>query len=101
MIQYYLCVGLGMYLMGKAVDHSNPLLDMPFYKEILMFLGMLALWPLSLIGNYIHSHEDRTYIEEQMKEAEEAFEKLMLSVKKDLEEELESKDKKDDSGNAQ
>lgn len=92
MIQYYLCVGLGMYLMGKAVDYANPMLDQPFLKEIIMFLGMLFLWPLSLIGNYVHSSEDRAYTSEQIKEAEEAFQKLMANMKDELDEE----DKKDE-----
>jgi hypothetical protein len=95
-MNYYLCIGLGIWLMAKTVDYENPLLDMPPWKEIGMFLGVLFLWPLALVGNALHSHEGRKLMIEDLA----AFEAEVLRVKAQLDalDDVESNDRDKDEG---
>lgn len=68
MMQQYLCVGLGVWLMAKIVDNANPLADLTFWQEVVNFLAVVLLWPLSLAGNYLHSRKLRKMEEDLMKE---------------------------------
>lgn len=70
MMQNYLCLGLGIYLMCSIVDYANPLAGLTFAGHIINFLGIIALWPLVLLKNIlmsIHMREVEEQIMEEMK----------------------------------
>ena len=68
--KYYLCVGLGSWLMAKVVDTANPHGDLGFIEEIISFLSTILLWPISLGANYFHSLRMRKMEQEILKEME-------------------------------
>lgn len=78
--KYYLCVGLGIWLMAKVVDSSNPLADVGFVEEIVWFLLGILFWPIALVSNYVHSLHIRKLEEEIMKETQQLMRMLESSI---------------------
>lgn len=85
-MNYYLSIGLGVWLMAKIVDTANPLLDVAPLMEVALFLGTLFLWPLSLLGNLLHSLEDRKTMKAEIVAAEVYFKKLIDDAERSLDE---------------
>lgn len=54
-MNYYLCTGLGVWLMAKVVDMANPLDGQDMLQEILHFLLVIFIWPFHLLGQAVYS----------------------------------------------
>lgn len=91
--KYYLCVGLGTWLMAKVVDSANPNGDMGFFEEIISFLTTVLVWPISLIANYIHSLQVRKMEQIVIEEMEKLMKNLPITPPESSESDKDESDK--------
>jgi hypothetical protein len=66
-MNYYLCVGLGIFLTLQVLGHADPTYDLGFIKTIAAFFTTLFLWPIELAMQFYQAHVIRKMTNELLK----------------------------------